>query len=100
MQNNKKLPECIDAYKNALKLDPQDDDAGENLQKALQQLKQQQEQQQKKDNKQQKKPKEDEKKKNSKNKKSRNNQAAAIKNYKKRCWGEVESIAVTGKSAG
>jgi len=45
-----------------LKLDPQDDDARQNLQKALQQLKQQQEQQ-KKDNKQQKKPKEDEKKK-------------------------------------
>ncbi len=62
LQNNKKLPECIDAYKNSLKLDPQDDDARQNLQKALQQLKQQQEQQ-KKENKQQKKPKEDEKKK-------------------------------------
>lgn len=56
-QNYKKLPECIDAYKNALKLNPQDDDARQNLQKALQQLKQQQE------NKEQKKPKEDQKKK-------------------------------------
>jgi Ca-activated chloride channel family protein len=56
LQNNKKLPECIEAYKNALKLNPQDEDARLNLQKALQQLKQQQ-------SKEQKKPKEDEKKK-------------------------------------
>ena len=40
MQNNKKIPECIEAYKNALKLSPNDDDARQNLQKALQQQKQ------------------------------------------------------------
>ena len=55
LQNDKKLLECISAYKNALKLNPQDDDARQNLQKALQQLKQQQQPQ--------KKPKEDPKKK-------------------------------------
>lgn len=46
LQNNKKLPECIDAYKNALKIDPNDEDARQNLQKAIVQLKQQQKQQQ------------------------------------------------------
>jgi Ca-activated chloride channel family protein len=61
LQNNKKLPECIDAYKNALKLNPEDEDARQNLQKALQQQKQQQ-QKEKKD-KEQKKHKEDEKQK-------------------------------------
>jgi tetratricopeptide (TPR) repeat protein len=55
LQHDKKLQECIKAYKNALKLNPQDDDARQNLQKALQQQKQQQEQQ--------KKPKDDPKKK-------------------------------------
>jgi Ca-activated chloride channel family protein len=43
LQNDKKLAECIDAYKNALKLNPADEDARLNLQKAL--LKQKQEQQ-------------------------------------------------------
>lgn len=62
LQNNKKLPECIDAYKNALKLNPGDEEARLNLQKALQQQKQQQ-QQQKQDKKQQKDPKQDEKQK-------------------------------------
>lgn len=42
-QNNKKLPECIDAYKNALKLDPDNEDARQNLQKALQQQKKEEE---------------------------------------------------------
>jgi Ca-activated chloride channel family protein len=42
LQNAKKLPECIDAYKNALKLNPADEDARQNLQKALLQQKQQQ----------------------------------------------------------
>jgi Ca-activated chloride channel homolog len=37
LQNNKKISECIEAYKNALKLNPQDEDARQNLQKALQQ---------------------------------------------------------------
>lgn len=63
-QNNKKLPECIEAYKKALKLNAKDDDARQNLQKALQQLKQQQQ-----ENKEQKKPKEDEKKKEQEKKK-------------------------------
>lgn len=63
LQNGKKLPECIEAYKNALKLDPQDDDARQNLQKALQQLKQQEQKKDNKENKEKKKPKEDQKKK-------------------------------------
>jgi Ca-activated chloride channel family protein len=46
LQQQKKLPECIDAYKNALKLDPADQDARFNLQRALQQQKQDQQQQQ------------------------------------------------------
>lgn len=51
LQNDKKLKECIDAYKAALKLDPANEDARQNLQKALQQQKQ--EQQQKEENKKQ-----------------------------------------------
>lgn len=42
LQNDKKLPECIAAYKSALKLAPDNEDARQNLQKALQQQKQQQ----------------------------------------------------------
>jgi tetratricopeptide (TPR) repeat protein len=42
LQNNKKLAECIEAYKNALRLNPADEDARLNLQKALRQQKQQQ----------------------------------------------------------
>ena len=61
LQNDKKLPECIDAYKKSLKLNPDDEDARQNLQKALQQQKQQQ-QKEKKD-KEKKKPEEDEKQK-------------------------------------
>jgi tetratricopeptide (TPR) repeat protein len=49
----KKLQESIDAWKNALKLDASDEDARENLQKALMEQKQQQSQQ-KKDQKDQK----------------------------------------------
>lgn len=63
LQNNKQLPECIEAYKNALKLDPQDEDARQNLQKALQQQKQQQEKKDDKEKKEKKKPKEDQKQK-------------------------------------
>ena len=59
LQNDKKLAECIEAYKNALKLNPADEDARLNLQKAL--LQQQQEQQ-----------KEDEKKKKQQNQKKDN----------------------------
>ncbi len=61
LQNNKKLPECIDAYKNAIRLNPADEDARFNLQKALlqQQKQQQQKDQQDKDKK---KPKDDKQK--------------------------------------
>ena len=63
LQNNKKLPECIEAYKDALRLNPADEDARLNLQKALLQQKQQQQQQKdNKDNKEKKKPKEEQKK--------------------------------------
>lgn len=61
LQTNKKLPECIDAYKNALKLNPGDEDARQNLQRALQQQKQKQ--QKEKQDKQPKKPKEEQKEK-------------------------------------
>lgn len=44
LQNDKKLPECIDAYKNALRLNPADEEARLNLQKALIKQKQQQKQ--------------------------------------------------------
>lgn len=44
LQNEKKIPDCIDAYKKALILDPANEDARQNLQKALQQQKQQQDQ--------------------------------------------------------
>ncbi len=65
LQNDKKLPECIEAYKNALKQNSADEDARFNLQKALlkqqeQQQKQPKEQDKKKDDQQQKQPKEKE----------------------------------------
>jgi Ca-activated chloride channel family protein len=41
-QKQDKLPECIDAYKHALKIDATDEEARQNLQRALAQLKQQQ----------------------------------------------------------
>jgi Ca-activated chloride channel family protein len=47
LHNEKKLPECIAAYKNALKLDPNNEDARQNLQKALQQQKQEEKKDQK-----------------------------------------------------
>ncbi len=49
LQNEKKLPECIDAYKNALRLNPGDADARLNLQKALRQQKQDQQKKDKKE---------------------------------------------------
>ena len=59
LQHSKKLPECIAAYKDALRLNPADEDARINLQQALQQ-----QQQDQKENKQQNKKnqKEDQKK--------------------------------------
>ena len=75
LQNNKKLPECIAAYKNALRLNPGDEDARLNLQKALQEQKQQQQQQKdNKDNKEQKKPNEDQKKKDQQQPENKNDQ--------------------------
>jgi len=44
-QKAKKLPECITAYKNALILNPNDEDARQNLQRALKEQEQQQKQQ-------------------------------------------------------
>ena len=63
LAKQKKLQESIDAWKNALKLDGSDEDARENLQKALMELKQQQQQQkdQKKDQKDKKDQKKDQK---------------------------------------
>ncbi len=63
LQNNNKLPECIHAYKQALKLDPTDEDARQNLQRALKQQKQQEEKKDNKENKEKKKPREDQKQK-------------------------------------
>jgi tetratricopeptide (TPR) repeat protein len=63
LQNDKNLPECIDAYKYALKLDPGNEDARQNLQKALQQQKQEQQKKDQKKEQEKKNPKkEDEKK--------------------------------------
>lgn len=59
-QKAKKLPECILAYKNALILNPNDEDARQNLERALKQQ-QQQNQQNKKDNKNQKQSKDQKK---------------------------------------
>ncbi len=51
-QKQNKLPECVDAYKHALKLEPNDEEARQNLQRALAQQKQQdkKQDQQKKNN--------------------------------------------------
>ena len=42
------MPECIEAYKQALKLAPDNDDARQNLQQAIKQQKQEQQKQEKK----------------------------------------------------
>jgi len=47
LQAAKKLPECIRAYENALILNPNDEDARQNLQRALKEQKKQQQQQNK-----------------------------------------------------
>ena len=50
LQNNEKIPECIEAYKNCLKINPNDEDARQNLQKALRKQKEdKQKEDQKKD---------------------------------------------------
>jgi len=72
-QKAKKLPECIDAYKNALMLDPTDEEARQNLQRALKEQKQQQQQQNQKNKKQQQ-PKQDQKKQDQQNKQDQQKQ--------------------------
>lgn len=52
-QKAKKLPECITAYKNALILNPNDEDARQNLERALKEQQKQQQQQNKDQKKQQ-----------------------------------------------
>ncbi|MEO6221000.1 MAG: VWA domain-containing protein [Ginsengibacter sp.] len=49
-QKANKLPECIIAYKNALILNPNDEDARQNLQRALKEQKKQEDKKDKKDN--------------------------------------------------
>ena len=71
LQNNKKLPDCIEAYKKALRLNPADEDARFNLQKALQQQ-QKQQQQKDKDDKDKKRTKSDSKQKEKQNPEDKN----------------------------
>ena len=54
LQKQKKLPDCIKAYEEALKIDAKDEDARQNLERALIQQKQQQSQQNQKQNQKQK----------------------------------------------
>jgi len=66
-QNDQKLPECIASYKEALKLNPTNEDARQNLQKALQQQKKEEEkkkEEKKKENEKDKKDNDDQNKKN------------------------------------
>lgn len=72
-QKAKKLPECITAYKNALILNPNDEDARQNLQRALKEQQQQQQQQNK--NKDQNKDQKKQPKDQPDNKEKKNNQA-------------------------
>ncbi len=53
----KKFPEAVDAFKQSLRFSPADDDTRENLQKAINEMKQQQQQQQPQQNPNQKPPK-------------------------------------------
>lgn len=70
-QKAKKLPECITAYKNALILNPNDEDARQNLQRAL---KEQQKQQQQKNKDQKKDQKQQQKNNQQKNQQQKNQQ--------------------------
>jgi Ca-activated chloride channel family protein len=70
-QKAKKLPECITAYKNALILNPNDEDARQNLQRALKEQQKQQQQQ----NKDQKKDKKNQQQKDQKNNQEKKQQA-------------------------
>jgi len=68
-QKEKKLPDCIIAYKNALILNPNDEDARQNLERALKQQQQQQQQ-----NKKDKKDKKQQPKDQNKNQQQQNNE--------------------------
>lgn len=57
LQNNNRIEECIEAYKAALRLNPGDDDARQNLQKALRKQQQQKEQEKNQQKEQEQKPK-------------------------------------------
>ena len=70
-QKAKKLPECIDAYENALMLNPNDEDARQNLQRAL---KEQQKQQPKQNQKQNQKQKQQQPKNQPQNNQQKNNE--------------------------
>jgi tetratricopeptide (TPR) repeat protein len=70
-QKAKKLPECINAYENALMLNPQDEDARQNLQRALKEQKEKDKQDQKNKNQ---KPKQDQKKQDQQNKQDQQKQ--------------------------
>jgi Ca-activated chloride channel family protein len=75
LQAAKKLPECISAYENALMLNPNDEDARQNLQRALkEQQKQQQQQNKNQDKNQNKNKKKPEPKNQPQNKQQKNNE--------------------------
>ena len=75
LQKAKKLPECINAYENALLLDPTDEDARQNLQRALKEQQKQQQQQNQNDKKQQRKQnKQNQNPQNKQNQQNQNNQ--------------------------
>ncbi len=73
-QNAKKLPECINAYENALMLDPKDEEARQNLQRALKEQKQKQQQQKQNDKNKKLPPKKDQKKQDQQNKQDQQKQ--------------------------
>jgi tetratricopeptide (TPR) repeat protein len=62
LQKQNKLPECIDAYKKALMLDEKDEDARQNLERALKQQQQQQQKQKDEDKKKEPQTQDDKKK--------------------------------------
>lgn len=75
LQAAKKLPECISAYENALMLNPNDEDARQNLQRALkEQQKQQQQQNKNQDKNKNKNKKKPEPKNQPQNKQQKNNE--------------------------
>ncbi|MEO8412011.1 MAG: VWA domain-containing protein [Ginsengibacter sp.] len=73
-QKAKKLPECINAYENALMLNPQDEEARQNLQRALKEQKQQQQQQQQNQKNKKQDPKKDQQKQDQQNKQAQQKQ--------------------------